>query len=137
MSRTVTVEGDATAVDTRNVLNTQGSVVAPSLIIPSGVGRITKVIAAAAHDGAADGSAVFFIRLGGAGVRNGEQVIVCSAGGQIAAQAGADQAGPIMQSFVLDNAQIDVTAGSTVTIAAEMAGSDLGTARAVVTLVFE
>jgi len=61
MSRTITVEGDANTVDTRVLLTAQGSVTAPSLVVPAGMTKIKKVMAAASHDGAAgDGSAPFF-----------------------------------------------------------------------------
>jgi hypothetical protein len=136
MTRTLTVEGDITAVDTRTLLTTQGSVTAPSLVIPSGLSKITKVIVAAAADGAAAGSATFFIRLGGAGVLGGEQAINVGAAGIIAVQTGSDQNYQLTKAFILDNADIDVSPSDTVAISAEMAGSDLGTARVAVTLVF-
>jgi len=136
MTRTLTVEGDLTAVDTRAVLTSQGSVTAPSLVIPAGVRKIAKIVTAVAHDGAADGSGAYLLRLGGAGVLKGEQAIIIGAGGQIAVQSGADQNYPIVSSFVLDDADIDVSASDSMTIAAEMMGSDLGTARVTVTLVF-
>jgi len=136
MTRTLTVEGDITAVDSRTALTTQGSVTAPSLVIPAGVTRITKIIVSAAADGAAAGAAVFFIRLGGAAVLKGEQVIVIAATSHIAVQSGGDGRAPAQAPLVLDNVDISVSASDTITIAAEMAGEDLGTSRVGVTLVF-
>jgi len=136
MSRTLTVEGDLATVDSRTQISTQGSVTAPSLIIPSNVRKIVKIIAACTQDGAAVGSGVFFIRLGGAGVLKGEQTIMVGAGGTIAVQTGSDQNYPVVSSFVLDDADIDVSPSDSISISAEMAGSDLGTAGIAITLVF-
>lgn len=136
MSRTLTVEGDLATVDARTALTTQGSVTAPSLVVPAGVKKIDKIIACAAAEGLADGSAVFLIRLGGPGVLKGEQVIAISAAGRIAVQSGSDAAPQQAHPLVLENVDIDVSASDVIAISAEMAGSDLGTGRAVVTLVF-
>ena len=136
MSKTLTVEGDITTVDTRTLITTQGSVTAPSLVVPSGMTKIDRVLVAVAAEGLADGSAVFILRLGGNAVLRGEQVIVCAAAGRIAVQAGSDAAPQVGRLFILENADIEVSPSDTITIASEMAGSDLGTARVVVTLVF-
>lgn len=136
MAKTFTVEGDLATVDSRTLLTTQGSVTAPSSVVPSGARKIVKVIAAACAEGLANGSAVFFIRLGGNAVLKGEQTIVVSAAGRIAVQTGSDAAPQIAQLFVLNDADIDVTPSDTITVAAEMAGSDLGTGSVVVTLVY-
>ena len=136
MSKTLTVEGDLTTADTRTLLVTQGSISAPSLIVPSGMSKIDKVLVAVAAEGLADGSSVFFLRLGGNAVLKGEQVIACGAAGRIAVQAGSDAAPQVGQLFILEDADIEVSPSDTITIAGEMAGSDLGTARMVVTLVF-
>jgi len=136
MSRTLTVEGDMATVDAIARLTTQGSVTAPSLVVPSGMTKIDKIIASASAEGLAAGSAVFFIRIGGNAVKRGEQSLVISAGGMIAVQAGSDAAPAIASVAIIEDANIEVTPSDTLTISAEMAGSDLGTARAVVTLVF-
>lgn len=135
--KTLLVEGDLATVDSRALITTQGSVSAPSLVIPSGVRKITKIMAAAAAEGLANGSAVFFLRLGGSGIKNGEQTVMLSAGGTIGVQSGSDAAPSIGKLFKLDDADIDVSASDTLSIAAEMAGSDLGTGHVVVTLIFE
>jgi len=136
MSKTLTVEGDLGTVDSRAVITTQGSVTAPSLVTPAGARRIDKVIVAVGAEGLADGSGVFFLRLGGNATKNGEQVIMIGAGGRIAIQAGSDAAPSIGVPFILENADIEVSPSDTISIAAEMAGSDLGTGHVVVTLVF-
>ena len=136
MSKTLTVEGDLATVDSISRLTTQGSVTAPSLVVPSGMSKIDKIIVAASAEGLGDGSAVFFLRLGGNAVKRGEQTIMASAAGRIAVQAGSDAAPQICQIFVLDDADIEVTPSDTLTVSGEMAGSDIGTGRMVVTLVF-
>lgn len=137
MARTITVEGDVNAVDTRTLLTAQGSVTSPSLVIPSGMTKIKKIITAASHDGAADdGSALWFLRLGGNAVKNGEQAIVFGAGGNQTVQTGSDSAPNVMLPFVLDDVDIDVSPGDTITIAAEFAGVDIGDTAVAVTLVY-
>lgn len=136
MSKTLTVEGDLATVDSRTNLTSQGSVTAPSLVVPSGVTVIDKIIAAVAAEGLADGSAVFFLRVGGSAVKRGEQNIVIGAGARIAVQAGSDAAPSIGRLFILEDCQIEVNPSDTVTIAAEMAGNDLGTGHVIVTIMF-
>ena len=136
MSRTLTVEGDLATVDSRTNITTQGSVTAPSLVVPSGMTKIDKLIVAAAAEGLADGSAVFFVRLGGAGVLKGEQTLMISAGGRIAVQSGSDAAPSTCNLVIIDNVDIDVSPSDTINISAEMAGSDLGTAHVGITVVF-
>jgi hypothetical protein len=136
MSKTLTVEGDLLTVDTRANLTTQGSVTAPSLIVPSAAKKIDRIICAAASDGLAVGSAVFILRLGGSAVAKGEQSIIISASGTIAMQAGSDAAPQVGELFILNDADIDVSPSDSLTISGEMAGSDNGTGRMVCTLVF-
>ena len=137
MSRTITVAGDINAIDTRVLLTGQGSVTAPSLVVPSGMTKIKKIITAIAQDNLADdGQFVAFVRLGGNAVLNGEQVIVTHGGGGQAVQSGSDAAPAIGEPFVLDNVDLDVSPSDTVTIAAEIAGVDPGDTAMVVTLVY-
>ena len=137
MSRTITVEADVNAIDTRTLLTAQGSVTAPSLVVPSGLTKIKKVIATIATDALADdGQYVAFIRLGGAAVLNGESVIVFAGGGNQTVQAGSDAAPSIGEVFILDDADIDVSPSDTITIAAEIAGVDPGDTAVAVTLVY-
>lgn len=135
--KTLTVEGDLTTVDTRTAINTQGSVSVPSLITPAGVKSIKRIIVAASQEGLAAGSATFFLRIGGSAVQRGEQTIAISAGGTIAVQSGSDAAPCVNRAVQYEDTDIDVSPSDTITIAAEMAGQDLGTAHIVVTLIFE
>jgi len=136
MSRTFTVEGDITAADTRTLLTTQGSVTAPSSVVPAGMSKIDKITVAAASEALANGAQSFFLRLGGNAVKGGEQTICISASGRIAPQAGSDSAPQIITSSVLTDLDIAVTPSDTLTVAVEGAGTDTGTARAVVTLIY-
>lgn len=136
MSRTFCVEGDITAADTRTQLTTQGSVTAPSSVVPAGMTKIDRVILACTSEGLAAGAQSFFIRLGGNAVLGGEQTIAVSAAGMIAVQAGSDAAPQLMSAIVIDNADIAVRASDTISVSAEGAGTDTGTAHMVVTLVY-
>lgn len=134
-NKTILVEGDITATDTRTALLTQGSVSSPSLLIPAGYTEISKVVYAAAAEGLADGKATFLVRLGGNAVQRGEQVKVLSAGGRIAPQTGSDSAPSVCVARVDEECEIEVNPSDTISIWGEMAGDDLGTARAVIGLV--
>jgi len=135
MTKTLTLEGDLTDVDTETQLTTQGSVSEPSRKIPEGVSRIDRIIVGVAPDMGVSGAATFFIRLGGVAVIGGEQVITVAAAGGQTPQAGADPTGIAPILVELDNLDIQVKS-DVINVSAEMAGSDLGTARIVVTLVF-
>lgn len=138
MSKTITVTGAVDAADTRVLLTAQGSVSAPSLVIPAGKTRISKVIAVVASDGLADdGMGLFFVRLGGAAVLNGESQIVFAGLGNQAVQAGSDAAPSIGKVFVLNDADIAVSPSDTISISAEGAGVDWGDSQVTVSLVYE
>lgn len=137
MSRTITVEGDINAADTRTLLTAQGSVTAPSLVVPAGMTKIVKIVACASHDGAADdGEALFFLRLGGNAVLGGEQTIVFGGAGNQTVQSGSDAAPNVMPLFILNDADIQVRPSDTISIAAEFAGVDIGDTAVVVTVVY-
>lgn len=136
INKTFTVEGDLATVDLKTLLTTQGSVTAPSPVVPSSVKKIDKIVFAAASEGLADGKQVWFLRLGGNAVRNGEQVIAISASGRIAVQAGSDAAPQLMAARVLENVDIEVSPSDTISVAVEGAGEDTGTGHAVVTLIY-
>lgn len=136
MTQQITVEGDLATVDVATGLTTQGSVAVPSRQVPMGMSMVKDILIAVAHDSAAAGSAVFALRLGGVAVQKGEQVIVIAGAGNIAVQAGSDQAPNVGLLETLRDVDIEVTPGDTINIQGEMDGSDLGTARMVVTLVF-
>jgi len=136
VNKTFTVEGDLATVDSRTLLTTQGSVTAPSPVVPTGMKKIDKIVFAASSEGLADGKQVFFLRIGGNAVQNGEQVIAISAAGRIAVQTGSDAAPQVCSPVVLENVDIAVTPSDSLTIAVEGAGDDTGTGHAVVTLVY-
>ena len=137
MSRTITVEGDVNAIDTRVVLTTQGSVTAPSLVVPAGLNKIKKVIATFASDNAADdGAACMFMRLGGNAVLGGEQAIFFGGAGGQTIQTGSDAAPSLGLIFQLLDADIDVRPSDTISIAVEMAGIDVGDTTVAITLVY-
>lgn len=135
--KTITVEGDIASVDTRTALLTQGSVTAPSLIVPAGFTRLDKVGVAASAEGLANGKQTWFIRLGGNSVQGGEQLIPVSASGTIAVQSGSDAAPQCMVALVFSNLDIVVSPSDTISIWAEGAGDDTGTGHAVVTMIFK
>lgn len=134
--KTLTVEGDVTAADTRTALLTQGSISTPSLLVPAGYTKIDKLVLAAASEGLADGKQTFFVRLGGNAVKGGEQLIPIAASGRIAVQAGSDSAPQVCYPRVMENLEIEVSPSDTLSIWAEGAGDDTGTARVSVTVVF-
>lgn len=134
--RTITVEGDVTAADTRTALLTQGSITAPSMLVPSGYTKIDKILVAAASEGLADGSCSWFIRLGGNAVLGGEQLIPVSCSGRIAPQAGSDSAPQVAKAILLEDVDIQVSPSDTISVWAEQAGTDTGTGRVAVTLLF-
>lgn len=136
MSKTFTVEGDIASADTRTLLTTQGSVSAPSSVVPKGSTKIDRIVVAATTEGLADGAQSYFLRLGGNAVKNGEQVIAISAVGRVAPQAGSDSAPQLMSAITIEDADIEVGESDTLTVAVEGAGTDTGTGHAAVTLIY-
>jgi hypothetical protein len=134
--KTLTLEGDLTAADTRTALNTQGSISTPSKLVPAGYNKIDKIIVVGASDGLADGKANLFLRLGGNAVLGGEQLIPISSVGRIAVQSGSDSAPQVCRPVVLENLDIDVSPSDTISAWAEQAGDDNGTVYVAATLVF-
>lgn len=135
-NKTITVEGDVASVDTRTALLTQGSVTAPSLIVPAGYTKIDKVFVAAASEALANGKQTWFLRLGGNAVYGGEQTLTVGSSGCIAVQSGSDAAPQVVSAFVLEGLEIAVSGSDTISVWAEGAGEDTGTGHVVVTLVF-
>ena len=136
MSKTLTVEGDVNAVDTLTRLTGQGSVTTPSLVVPSGVTKIAKIIMSACADGLAAGAGAFFIRLGGSAVLGGEQTIFFGGEDSQTVQAGSDAAPSLGSLFVLNDADIAVSPSDTIAISAEFAGVDIGDSSVAITLVY-
>lgn len=136
VNKTFTVEGDITTADLKTLLTTQGSVTAPSPVVPSTVKKIDKIIFACTSEGLADGAQNWFLRIGGNAVQNGEQVICIGASGRIAVQAGSDAAPQVVHARVLEDCQIVVNPSDTLSVSVEGAGTDTGTGHAVITLVY-
>lgn len=136
VSRTFTVEGDITAADTKTNLTTQGSVTAPSPVVPAGVKKIVGMIVAATSEGLADGYQTMFVRLGGNAVLNGEQVISIGSCARIAVQSGSDAAAQGVEVTQFKDLDIDVRASDTIAVSAEGPGVDSGTIHVVVTLLY-
>lgn len=132
----VTVEGDITAVDTLTRLTSQGSVTAPSRLVPPDAAMLKRVICAVASDAAADGEVTYILRLSGDAIKGGEQSIIIGAESFIDVQSGSDAAHASMAPLILDNLDLEVTPNETLDISVEMAGVDVGSATAVVTAVF-
>lgn len=136
VNRTFTVEGDITTADTKTNLTTQGSITAPSPVVPAGIKKIDKIVVAVSAEGLANGAQNFFLRLGGNAVLGGEQVLGIGACGTIAVQAGSDAAPQIAEVTTFDDVDIMVSPSDTIAISAEGAGTDTGTPHVVVTLVY-
>jgi len=128
-----TREGEATAVDTKTQLTTVGSESAPGpLLVPAGVTTLVGAFVAAAANYAVAGSASAFIRLEGAGLPEGPEVLAIGAmGGNSTTGV---QAGSGAKYYPIG---APVTPGNEILIFAEMAGADIGQISVVVTLVFE
>ena len=134
--RTLTVEGLMTGIDTQVSLTTQGSITAPSRLVPQGAKKIDQILMSVAADGAADGSLAAFLRLGGAAIKNGEQTIFFGGAGHIAVQSGGDGAPNLGAYFHLEDADIEISSGDTVDIVIEHAGVDIGNVQAGITLLY-
>lgn len=137
IGRTFTVEGDIASADTKTALTTQGSVTAPSPVVPAGTKKISKIIVAATGEGLADGFQTLFLRLGGSAVLGGEQTLMIGSCARVAVQSGSDAAPQAVMATVLEDLDIDVRATDSITVSAEGAGTDSGTVHVVVTLVYE
>lgn len=136
MSRTLTVEGDVGTIDTRTGLTTQGSVTAPSRVVPSGVSKITGLVVCSSADASAEGDAVIIVRLGGSAVLGGEQTFIAGGHTTNTVQAGSDSAPNLGATLVLKDLDVDIRPGDVINIDAEEAGTDIGDASVVVTLIY-
>lgn len=132
----ITVEGDMTAVDTLVRLTAQGSVTAPSRLTPPDATMLKRIFCSVSSDAAADGEVSYILRLGGDAIKGGEQSFIIGAESWIDVAAGGDGAGADMLVMILDNLDLEITPSETLDISVEMAGTDVGTATAVVTAIF-
>ena|SRR5437867_298035 len=140
MSRTKTLSGSVTAVNTATALTGQGSLT-PILTIPgTGPNLIKRISVGAGSDFLALGNAVFFIRIGGGGIKNGEQTLIVGAGGgQIVTTAQSAIIPFILGKNSVGEGDIDIecTGGGELILQAEMAETDIGSVGIAVTLEFD
>lgn len=136
VNETITLEGDLPDDEVIASLTTQGSVTSPNRRVPAGVSKIKTITASCSADCAAAGSGIVIIKIGGNAMKEGKQTIVVGALGAIAVQAGADAGAHGSVLLILENVDIDVTAGETITIDAELDGDDLGQVQVGATLIF-
>lgn len=128
-----TREGEATALDTKSQLTTLGSEAAPGpLLVPSGVSKISRILISACENMAAATSFSSFIRLEGAGLPGGPEVIAANCGGCAVATGGNTALRPIVIDI-----DIPVTPANEILIFGEMSGTDVGQVSFGVTLIFE
>lgn len=133
----VTVEGDITAVDTLVRLTAQGSVTAPSRLTPPDGKTLKRIFFSVASDAAADGEVSYILRVGGDAIKGGEQTFIVASESWIDVATGGDGMGVDMPVQILDNLDLEITAGETLDISVEMAGVDVGSATMIVTAIFE
>ena len=140
MSKTKTLTGNPTAVNTATSLTGQGSLT-PILTIPgTGNNKILRITAVVTGDYLALGNAVYFIRIGGGGIKNGEQQIMIGAGGgQIVTTAQAEALPLILGRNSVGEGDVDIecTGGGELILQAEMAETDIGSIGVGVTIEFE
>jgi len=128
-----TREGEATAVDTKTQLTTLGSESAPGpLLVPQGTRTLVEVIAAVSADFAAAGSASALVRLEGAGLPAGPEVIAVGALGYNLVTGGH-----VAMAAKKVKLEVPVTPGNEVLVFGEMCGADVGSMHFHVTLVFK
>lgn len=126
-------EGEATAVDTKTQLTTLGSETAPGpLLVPAGTRTLLGVWVAAESIYAAATGFNGFVRLEGAGLTNGPEVIAAIAGGASIATGGA---GINRAEYYPLN--VPVIPANEILVFAEMCGTDVGQVSYGVTLVFQ
>ncbi len=128
-----TREGEATAVDTKSQLTTLGSEAAPGpLLVPAGATKLLGIIVSAISSLAAATSHTAFVRLEGAGLPGGPEVVAVSAGGSAVATGGN---AAVKATFI--PLEVPVTPANEIILFGEMAGTDVGQVNFGVTLVFE
>ncbi len=127
-----TREGTVSAVDTRTQLTTLDSETAPGpLLVPQGVTKLVGIIASQCFNMAAATSYSAFVRLEGPGLKEGPESIAIGAGGAAVATGGNGVNAAVFIPF-----EVDVIPAQEILIFGEMAGTDVGSAEYVVTLVF-
>lgn len=133
---TLTVEGDVNAIDSRTSLTAQGSVTAPSRITPPDATKIERIVVAAGNDGLAAGQGNMFLRLNGAAIKGGEQIIAVGGHCSQTVQSGSDAGPSLFEALVLEDIDIEVSPSESLDISAELTGVDVGDTSIAVTLFF-
>ena len=125
--------GTVTALDTKTQLTELGSETSPGpLLVPAGTSRLIGAYVVAAGNYASAGSAGVLVRLEGAGLPEGPEVLaVCAMGGN--STTGIQGA---MKPIWIPLG-VPVTPGNEILVFAEMVGADIGQIEVGVTLVFE
>lgn len=125
-------EGTITAVDTKTQLTTLGSETAPGpLLVPANAKTLKAIIVAMGADLAVAADGAFLVRLEGAGLPEGPEVIVIGAAGVPVATGGVYT----LPAKRLD-VDIPVTVANEILIFAENVGEDTGSTTIGVTLEF-
>lgn len=127
-----TREGDVTGADTRTQLTTVGSETAPGpLLVPQKATHIIGVIASHISSMAAATGYSAFLRIEGAGLKNGPETLAIGAGGMAVATGGNGAVKPVYIPL-----NLEVIPGQEIQLFAEMAGTDVGLISVNATLVF-
>jgi len=130
-----TREASITVVDSRTALTTLASATAESpanIPVPAGMSELESVFTSFGPDFAVVGSANFFLRLEGDGLKESPQFVPAGAAGNNVATGG--------QAVILADRHklgIGVVPGNTIGLSAEMAGADIGTVAFGATLQFK
>lgn len=113
----------------------QGSNGNPNADVPADAETLRWMKVAWGVDEAADAIAVLLTRLKGDWLKINPQVLYCLAYGSIAGTAGSDE-GTRAGHFILDDMNLEVVPGALIEGDFEMAGGDLGSGSALITLGF-
>lgn len=133
-SYTADVDTVDAIVDVTGDLGSDGN---PGRKVPDGVTSLRWIQVNAGWDEGADGLAVLFVRLRGDWIKqNQPHTIMVQGGGSIAGQAGSDEGVQRSPPFLLDDMNLEVGAGSEISMDFESAGADRGSGTAGITLGF-
>jgi hypothetical protein len=133
---TICVEGDVNAIDSRTGLTAQGSVSAPSRITPADATKIERIVVATGNDGLAAGAGNMFLRLNGAAIKGGEQIIPIGGHCSQTVQSGSDAAPSLFAAVVLNDIDIAVDPSENIDVSVELTGVDVGDTSVAVGIVF-
>ena len=121
-------------VDATGDLGSDGK---PGTKVPDNVKILRWIQVNAGWDDAADGSSIFFVRLRGDWIKSNQpHTIMCLGRGSIAGISGSDEGVNRTPPFLLDDMNLEVGAGSTISLDFENAGDDPGSGVAGISLGF-